>query len=572
MKMMRFYWMISLIGLAALSCLITPASSQPTATAPEGYLLFMRENGSGGQDIWIAQGDGKNELSLVSGVSDGRISNAYLTPDGKRIVFTLHADGSDYFWVSDIQGQESKMVISGDQVYYLPSKNGSHILVQSNESDNQTLQLITPDGQDSTTIYEDTDEYWHYFDLPENAGSSFAYARLPFNLEGGESTLNILQLDTGENVQIASAFESYLFPAYQSGNESLLYILLDPEERNNGEYETIWRLESSDLAGNKQDRIGEGVLQGDIQSVRWAYDGSSLLLLTYVGFADGYYLYRIDANGSITTLALQEDYIFLEDFVATEFDRYWAYLTWDADTEEYTLYLAKEGEEPRPVITDQGVWFMNISKDGLRVTYIIQKDIEGDLAVYIANLDDLTAIEVGKGEYSAGSLFTSDGEYLLVGEWDSEDSLSLRSTNGDGSQPNLIFDSFSDLYGRFSPDEEWLVFGGKLAGDIGGVERWSQFLYCFSTGENVTLTNAAPYPTRFDYSPDGRYIVYDVYSDIEPMNPRAIYRAAMDGSQAVLLILNAYSPTWASNRPAGIWTAEGTISSPGGLFGGLGGP
>jgi Tol biopolymer transport system component len=532
----------------------------------------MRDNNRGSQDIWIAGGDGSNERLLVPDVSDGWIGNAYLTPDDSRLAITLYAEDRQYFWVSDVQGNQRKLVAEGEQVYYLPTANSNRILLQTIDGDDQALYLVTIDGQEKQMILKDTDQAWYYFDLPDNNKSSCAFVRIPSYLDGEESTLSILQIETGEITEITSASEAYIFPAYQADSENLQYIILYPEE-NEEKYTTKWQIHNADLTGDHRELIAEGTLDGDIQAVHWAYDGSSILLSTDGGYPEGDNLYRLTSDGSITLLASQEDYIVIQRYATTVHDRYWAYLTWDAETEEFTLFLAKEGADPQPVTTDGSIWFGSLSRDGLRVTYLTQHDADANLIVHLAETENLQAEKVvGQGAYDAGSLFTSDGEYLLIGEWKSEDSLSLASANADGSQPNRLPGTLKDLFGRFTPDEEALIFGGRLTGYSTGDEHYSQFLYHFSNGRQVELTRAAPYPVTFDFSPDGRYIVYDVYSIIDNSNLRAIYRAEMDGSQPTLLIANAYSPAWATNQSAGIWTAEGTTASPGGLFGGLGGP
>src|SRR5271165_5012202 len=84
-------------------------AAQDGSIAPDGRILF-----SLGKDLFIADNDGSNPRKLFS--ADGLIGEPSISPDNKRLVFTVYLpSGFNSLVLSNIDGSEQRAVVSGSE-------------------------------------------------------------------------------------------------------------------------------------------------------------------------------------------------------------------------------------------------------------------------------------------------------------------------------------------------------------------------------------------------------------------------------------------------------------------------
>jgi eukaryotic-like serine/threonine-protein kinase len=82
--------------------------AQDGSFAPDGRLLFSQ-----GKELYIAEKDGSNPRKLIS--ADGQIGEANISPDNKRLVFTVQSPSGNSIMVADADGSGPRAVVNNSE-------------------------------------------------------------------------------------------------------------------------------------------------------------------------------------------------------------------------------------------------------------------------------------------------------------------------------------------------------------------------------------------------------------------------------------------------------------------------
>ena len=199
----------------------------------------------------------------------------------------------------------------------------------------------------------------------------------------------------------------------------------------------------------------------------------------------------------------------------------------------------------------RGLFYGALSPDGHYLSYREQET--GDLAV--RELDTgkerrLTQKADGSTERAGVSIFSPDSKQVAYA-WRNEDNFNdLRIVGLEESQPRVLYRNSEVIYitpAEWSPDGKDIL--GVFAG--GGTRRIG--LVSVSDGSLRVLKSLDwRYPGKMNFSPDGRYIVYDVPPK-EESPQRDLFLLASDGSREIPLVKHPADDYVLGWSPDGRW-------------------
>ena len=213
---------------------------------PDGRIVYF-SRASGGDDLWIMNGDGTNQKQLTVDVAANY--HPTVTPDGRYIVFVSERSGSQNIWRMNLDGSNPTQLTSrgdashpscsADGQWVIYTSNSKHLLWKVSISGGETAQLtdtpserpsVSPDGKLIAYHYPDARDFVKFaiipftggkpmktFDLPGSAdsetlqwapdGRALAY----IDTRNGISNLWSQPLDGGKAVQLTDFKSELLF-------------------------------------------------------------------------------------------------------------------------------------------------------------------------------------------------------------------------------------------------------------------------------------------------------------------------------------------------------------------------
>lgn len=162
----------------------------------------------------------------------------------------------------------------------------------------------------------------------------------------------------------------------------------------------------------------------------------------------------------------------------------------------------------------------------------------------------LTRRPDGSKEFAYFSIFAPDSRRIAYAWFNADGFYELRSVSIDGEAPKVIYRN--EETGFVQPCA-WSPDGSQILTLLFRRDNTSQIALIPATGGRPKVLRSLPwiYPKKMDFSPDGRWIVYDRFRE-EGKPDRAVYVLAADGSQESPLL---DSPTASHLFP--LWTRDG---------------
>ena len=172
----------------------------PTATTPDGDKLYYASNETGVFNLYRSDLDGSNEEQITNSILYE--SGAAPRPDGSRVAFSRQ-DSMDpcrtHIMIADHNGGNvSQVTAGGDPGFKWPfGWDGSKILYVSNETGDQRIYAIEPNGTGKVVVVNSIEDDMHL--LPDNTcgfpGNDIEIAGEP--LSGPPGTIINFEVDTG---------------------------------------------------------------------------------------------------------------------------------------------------------------------------------------------------------------------------------------------------------------------------------------------------------------------------------------------------------------------------------------
>ncbi len=214
------------------------------------------------------------------------------------------------------------------------------------------------------------------------------------------------------------------------------------------------------------------------------------------------------------------------------------------------------GQDSTPMVVRR-VWgghevnlWGDISPDG---HYLVFIDRDGGVAVRelaTGEVRSLTPDATWYGSYQAAeaAIISRDGKQVAY-LWDMENGgYELRVVDWEGGEPRVILrDPSLSWFGveAWSPDGRQILIHAVKPDDNGALS-----LVSVADGSRRTVKELGPlWPVSADFSPDGRYVVYDL-PEGENSNERDIYIVSVDGGQESRVVqdpANDFVLGWAPN-------------------------
>ena len=126
------------------------------ALAPDGRVVFYSK-ASGGDDIWIMNGDGSDVKQLT--IDAGANYDLKVTPDGRYIVFTSERAGQPNIWRMDLDGRNAKQLTFGTSEYGAAlSPDSKWVYFDSTSSGSAAIWKVSIDGGEPVQVVKPASE------------------------------------------------------------------------------------------------------------------------------------------------------------------------------------------------------------------------------------------------------------------------------------------------------------------------------------------------------------------------------------------------------------------------------
>jgi Tol biopolymer transport system component len=134
-----------------------PPPAIPPSTGPlqPAFRIAFVSNGSGNDDIWTMDPDGRRLTDLTKAQkAKGNDSDPQWSPDGKRIAFVSDRDGNADIWVMNADGTGARYLTRapGDDLSPRWSPDGRQIAFASFRDNDAEIYLMAADGTEQTNL------------------------------------------------------------------------------------------------------------------------------------------------------------------------------------------------------------------------------------------------------------------------------------------------------------------------------------------------------------------------------------------------------------------------------------
>jgi Tol biopolymer transport system component/DNA-binding winged helix-turn-helix (wHTH) protein len=223
------------------------------AWTPDGRIIYTADT-TGGTDIFIMNGDGKNQRQLVP--SNGINNILSVTADGRYLVFQSNRSGNFEVWRSEIDSQNMAQ-LTGNGVAGEPdvSPDGKWIAYVTDSDGNGELRRISIDGGEPVRLSD------HPASWPRiSPDSSLIACGMDFD---GKTKLALLPIDGGEPIKtfdLPRLANLRFAPRWTPDGQAVTY-----RDWSNG----IWK---QDIVGGPPQRLG-GLPEEKLFNYGWSADG-----------------------------------------------------------------------------------------------------------------------------------------------------------------------------------------------------------------------------------------------------------------------------------------------------------
>jgi Tol biopolymer transport system component len=119
--------------------------------------------------------------------------------------------------------------------------------------------------------------------------------------------------------------------------------------------------------------------------------------------------------------------------------------------------------------------------------------------------------------------------------------------NEGGTHPGKKLTNYSEIEYQLLHDLHWLPDGSGIVYSTTTLMRNASniFRYDLKTKQTTQLTKFEnEFAKKFNVSPDGEWIVYERSKEYDDSAKSDLWIQRINGSEAKLLVKNAYSPSW----------------------------
>ena len=179
-----------------------------------------------------------------------------------------------------------------------------------------------------------------------------------------------------------------------------------------------------------------------------------------------------------------------------------------------------------------------ISPDGRYLSYVDWDTGNGDLAIYeiaTGNKRRLTNKDSESVEFAQYSRWSSDGKQIVY-DWSNKNSdIDFCIVGFDGSNPRILYSN--DEENAWAQTYDWSHDGKQILACLEKTDGQLQIVLVSTADGSVRVlkTLKQGWPANMNFSPDGRYIVYD-FQQKEDSPERDISILSTDGSSEIPLI------------------------------------
>ncbi len=194
------------------------------------------------------------------------------------------------------------------------------------------------------------------------------------------------------------------------------------------------------------------------------------------------------------------------------------------------------------------------SPDGRWLSYVDSAELTIRSATETRRLTHRTA---GSREFAYFSVFAPDSQRVAYAWFNAEGFYELRTTTVDGDSPKVVYRN--EETGFVQPCA-WSPDGKQILTLLFRRDNTSQIALIPAAGGRPKILRSLPwiYPKKMDFSPDGRWIVYDRFRE-EGRPERAVYLLATDGGQETPLLDTTAShlfPLWTPDGQRVVYVTE----------------
>ena len=465
-------------SLWAVICGIIPAAAasdehavlmaaQPTVSPDGSYVVFVQQG-----DLWKVSSDGGLAARLT--VNDGDDSQPHFSPDGKQLAFISDRTGSDQVFVMSADGG-------------LPEQLTFH-------TEGYSLQDWYPNGQ-SLLVQANRDHFWRYSQRFFQISSTERSAeKLLFNDYGNEGAVS----PDGQKLLFVREGEREWRKGYRGARAAQIWLhdLTDGSftkvvHHETGSRSPVWEPDGTGFlyCGSQDAKNGARNL--------WRYDLATQESAKLTHFEDDLVTQPvISADGSTIIFRHLFDLYRLRRGVNPQPERIVIRATTD-DMPEDTLRRTLDEA------TDAA-----FSSDGLEIAFVAG----GDLWVMETELKEPVQI-TNTAEFESDPVFSADGESLFAVSWKDGQADVVRFQRGDESKYWWQNSSFEKTWLTDDASVEAALQlspgGNELAYQRERGELWIHDL----TSDSSRLLVPAFSSVSYDFSPDGKWIVYAVMDD-----------------------------------------------------------
>jgi Tol biopolymer transport system component len=445
-------------------------------------------------------------------------------PIGGRIAYkTENIDGTVNLWVMKPDGSDKVMLVSDavgidypSFVRYVPpfsirtpfSPTGEKLAFAVEMEGKWNLYTVRADGTDEIVLFSEVDSVkWEF--SPDGRRIGVAVR------EEGLWSLYVIDAITGKEVALVRDADNIRFHLSPDGEKIAFLPMMDGG----------WSIYLSNLDGTERVTIAE-----EMEDARLAFspDGSKIIYATKEEGRWG--IYTANPDGSELAVIAKRIY-YLRSFRFSPDNRRIILSLAPREAMGLDLYLlnADGTEKVRLVKGMEQAGGFFLSRD--KVLFIVSK--KGEWRFYTVDDDGSNKATLARDvDQFSLPLISPDTKRVILplwrrGKWE------IRAFDFDGENQVTLLKGVDDLGDIFVTDRK-IVFSAEEEG------KWGLYVADVVTGEKVQLVSDVDELRGYDYSPEGRKIVFGEVS----LGISKLYTINPDGSGKAKLADEGYEPIW----------------------------
>jgi len=254
----------------------------PVQFSPDGLnILYLSRN-----DLYTMDRDGNNQTQLTFGLEP---STPQFSPDGSKIVFQSHTDGSLYIMENNGSNQ-TKLLVSGGDYHPQFSPDGTRIAFTSGIDGNEDIYIMDSDGGNQLNL-TNNDEY--------NTTPKFSPdgSKIVFVSSQDMSYLDqiyVMNIDGSEQIRLTELPAYMQFPQFSPDGLKILFMYGYPNS-------DIWIMNSDGSGQNNLTNSNSIEAEGETTYPQFSPDGLKILFTDYVdnqGVGSNYDIAIMNSDGT----------------------------------------------------------------------------------------------------------------------------------------------------------------------------------------------------------------------------------------------------------------------------------